>query len=76
MVFLFCVNDDSDTIKVNKMVNARDFVNKMCGKISNKYFAAILDAIYDFSKCSRVTGWHTADCHNWILHCQKCKKLY
>jgi len=65
----YCVNDDADTMKFNKMVNACEFCNLFVfcrsyirSEVSFKYLAAILDAILNFSKCSRVTGCHTADC--------------
>ena len=63
-----CVNDDADTMKLYKMLNACDFCNLFVfcrsyirSDVSFKYLAAILDAILDFSKCTRVTGSHTTD---------------
>ena len=46
------------TIFVNYMHLCRSYIRS---EVSLKYLAAILDAILDFSKCSRVTGCHTAD---------------
>ena len=50
------------------MLNACDFCNLFVfcmsyirSDFSFKYLAAILDAILDFSKCTRVTGSHTTD---------------